>query len=136
MPSIAILPTLLTLLLLPTALGSIIPAPVSATSLTLDDRAAAVVSPNKTCGMTGAGLNNGYTCPDTDACCSQYGFCGTGDGFCLTSAGCQAGYSNTRTACQAPKSGTTVSVDGTCGTTGAGKAGYRCPATGATCCSA
>ncbi|KAH8911276.1 hypothetical protein BR93DRAFT_989991 [Coniochaeta sp. PMI_546] len=118
------------LLLIPAALGSIIPPAL------VEDRAVGVVSPNKTCGMTGAGLNNGYTCPDTDACCSQYGFCGTGDSFCLTSAGCQTGYSNTRTACQAPKSGTTVSVDGTCGTTGAGKAGYRCPSTGATCCSA
>lgn len=121
------------LLLLPAAaLGSIIPPPPPPASL-IEDRA---VSPNKTCGVTGAGLNNAFTCPETDACCSQYGFCGTGDSFCLTSAGCQANYSNTRTSCTAPRSGTTVSVDGTCGTTGAGKAGYRCPATGATCCSA
>ncbi|KAB5577819.1 carbohydrate-binding module family 18 protein [Coniochaeta sp. 2T2.1] len=124
------------LLLLPAAaLGSIIPTPPAAALI--EDRAAGAVSPNKTCGLTGAGLNNGFTCPETDACCSQYGFCGTGDSFCLTSAGCQAAYSNnTRTTCQAPRSGTTVSVDGTCGATGAGKAGYRCPATGATCCSA
>jgi hypothetical protein len=122
------LPILSVLLLLPPALGSIIPP------AHIEGRA---VSPNKTCGITGAGLNNGYTCPGSDACCSQYGFCGTGDSFCLTSAGCQANYSNnTRTSCTAPRSGTTISVDGTCGTTGAGKAGYRCPTTGATCCSA
>ncbi|OIW28785.1 hypothetical protein CONLIGDRAFT_632998 [Coniochaeta ligniaria NRRL 30616] len=118
------------LLLLPAALGSIIPPAL------VEDRAAGAVSPNKTCGITGAGLNNGYTCPETDACCSSYGFCGTGDSFCLTSAGCQTAYSTTRTTCQAPKSGTTISVDGTCGTSGAGKSGYKCPATGATCCSA
>jgi hypothetical protein len=118
------------LLLLPAALGSTIPPHL------VEDRAIGAVSPNKTCGITGAGLNNGYTCPDTDACCSQYGFCGSNDTFCLTSAGCQTSYSNTRTSCTAPRSGTTISVDGTCGTTGAGKVGYRCPTTGATCCSA
>lgn len=102
----------------------------------LDDRAAVVVSPNKTCGMNNAGLNNGFTCDAVDACCSKYGFCGSDDAHCLTTAGCQASYSNTRTSCTTPRPGVTVSIDGTCGTTGVGTAGYRCPATGMTCCSA
>ncbi|KAK4461215.1 carbohydrate-binding module family 18 protein [Cladorrhinum samala] len=100
----------------------------------------AVVSPNKTCGLLLAGSNNGYTCPGDAACCSQYGYCGTGDNFCLTPApvGCQSRYSNSTAACYAPKNGTTVSVDGTCGNAGAGKNGYKCPASGSpgSCCSA
>ncbi|KAK4184616.1 carbohydrate-binding module family 18 protein [Podospora australis] len=96
----------------------------------------AVVSPNKTCGLTLAGSNNGYTCPGDAACCSQFGYCGTGDTFCLSSYGCQARYSNSTTAsCYAPRNATTASVDGTCGLVGIGKNGYRCPPSGATCCS-
>ncbi|KAK3312346.1 hypothetical protein B0H66DRAFT_644576 [Apodospora peruviana] len=102
----------------------------------LDARAVGVVSPNLTCGTLLAGANNGYTCPGEAACCSQYGYCGTGDSFCLTTGGCQSRYSNATTSCQAPRSGVTVTIDGTCGSTGAGKSGYRCPATLATCCSA
>ncbi|KAK3939039.1 carbohydrate-binding module family 18 protein [Diplogelasinospora grovesii] len=101
----------------------------------LETRAEGAVSPNKTCGMVLAGANQGATCPGEVACCSQYGYCGTGDVYCLTTGGCQTRYSNTSASCYAPKSGSTISIDGTCGTTGAGKAGYKCPTTGATCCS-
>ena len=128
-----IIPTLLPLVAIVGA--AIIPLP-PASELTLDTRAALVPSPNKTCGVTGAGANNGYTCLGDSACCSQFGYCGTGDSFCLTSAGCQTRYSNTTTACAAPRSGVTVTQDGTCGSTGAGKVGYRCAATGNNCCSA
>lgn len=102
----------LTLLLLPFTL-----------SATLTPRA---VSPNMTCGLTQAGANKGYTCPSEAACCSQYGYCGSTDIFCLTTASCQTRYSNTSAACTAPRSGVTISIDGTCGATGVGKNGYRC----------
>jgi hypothetical protein len=92
------------------------------------------VSPDKTCGAS----NSGYTCPRDAACCSQYGYCGATDAFCLTTAGCQARYSNSSSACHAPRSGVSLSVDGTCGNEGAGENGYRCPgnATAVSCCSA
>lgn len=95
---------------------------------------ARAVSPNKTCGAN----NQGYTCPGDAACCSQYGYCGATEGFCLTTAGCQTRYSNASSACYAPKPGVSVSIDGTCGSTGVGKNGYRCPgnATVTSCCSA
>ncbi|KAK0721940.1 hypothetical protein B0T26DRAFT_643888 [Lasiosphaeria miniovina] len=125
---LAIIPALL---LLPAVLAGVVPVPAAA-QLELDARA---VSPNKTCGLVQAGVNLGYTCPGDFACCSQYGYCGTEDSFCLTTAGCQTRYSNGTSSCRAPRSGVTISVDGTCGTTGIGKAGYRCPTTGATCCS-
>ena len=128
---LALLPALL---LLPAALAGVVPPNTPAV---LDERAAQAVSPNKTCGLTLAGANQGFTCPGDAACCSQYGYCGTGDAFCLTTGGCQARYSNASTSCQAPRSGVTVSIDGTCGSTGAGRNGYRCPNNGtATCCSA
>ncbi|KAK0714539.1 hypothetical protein B0H67DRAFT_459498, partial [Lasiosphaeris hirsuta] len=95
------------------------------------------VSPNRTCGLLQGGANLGLTCPGEFACCSGYGYCGTGDDFCLTTGGCQARYSNTSAACVAPRSGVTVSIDGTCGAAGAGKAGYRCPGNASvSCCSA
>ena len=117
------------LLLVPAVLGGPFSLPV------LLPRDEGAVSPNKTCGVAGAGQNRGESCPQSDACCSSYGYCGTGDMFCLTTGGCQAKYSNSSSACVAPKSGQTISIDGTCGTTGAGKAGYKCPTTGLTCCS-
>ncbi|SPQ25338.1 1fc50be3-6625-400f-b787-ec6c3f5ee184 [Thermothielavioides terrestris] len=100
-------------------------------AVSLSERA---VSPNMTCGAA----NAGYTCPAEAACCSQYGYCGSTEAFCLTTAGCQARYSNGTSACYAPKPGVSVTIDGTCGTTGAGKNGYRCPAnaTVVSCCSA
>ncbi|GAB1316551.1 Carbohydrate-binding module family 18 protein [Madurella fahalii] len=94
------------------------------------------VSPDNTCGLVEAGADLGYTCPGEAPCCSQYGYCGADDTFCLTSAGCQSEFSNSTAACQEPTPGTTISVDGTCGTTEAGEHGYRCPEEGATCCSA
>jgi len=114
---------------LPLAFAAIIPPP-------LDSRAISVVSPNKTCGLVIGGNNQGWTCPGDAACCSQYGYCGSTDEFCLTTAGCQSRYSNATNACQAPRSGVSISPDGTCGSTGVGKNGYRCPGTGTTCCSA
>ncbi|KAK3390162.1 carbohydrate-binding module family 18 protein [Podospora didyma] len=123
------------LLLLPAVLAGVVSP--NALQPELDTRAVAAVSPNKTCGVLEAGVNNGYTCPGDTACCSRYGYCGTTDAFCLTTAGCQTRYSNTTGSCYAPKSGSTLTVDGTCGTTANGKNGYRCPpAPGATCCSA
>lgn len=88
------------------------------------------VSPNNTCGTTGAGGNsNGYTCPSDLPCCSVNGFCGSTNEYCLTTVGCQAGFGS----CIAPTSGT-VSPDMTCGLSGAGTAGYTCPS-GSSCCS-
>ncbi|KAK4141821.1 carbohydrate-binding module family 18 protein [Dichotomopilus funicola] len=91
------------------------------------------VSPDNTCGPE----NGGYTCPSELACCSQFGFCGATDSFCLTTENCQPDYSNTTEACYAPVPGETVSPDGTCGTTGDGTQGYVCPgnATVTSCCS-
>lgn len=91
------------------------------------------VSPDNTCGPE----NGGDTCPGELPCCSQFGFCGATDAFCLTTANCQPDYSNSTEACYAPVPGETVSIDGTCGTTGAGTEGYVCPgnATVTSCCS-
>lgn len=130
-----LLATIPFLLLLPSpALSAALvgPGPAAAAAAARRD-----VSPDKTCGLAGAGANRGYTCPGDAACCSRHGYCGTGDAFCLTTAGCQARYSNsTSAACYASRSGVTVSPDGTCGTAGAGTSGYRCPAAGLSCCSA
>ncbi|KAK4238688.1 carbohydrate-binding module family 18 protein [Achaetomium macrosporum] len=117
------------LLLLP--LGTLSAAVTVPSALALEQRA---VSPNKTCGAS----NSGYTCPADAACCSQYGYCGSTEAFCLTTANCQARYSNSSSACYAPRPGVSISIDGTCGTTGAGKNGYRCAgnATVISCCSA
>lgn len=129
-------------MLLPTLL-LLFPLPILSTALPHLDvetaLSARAVSPNKTCGTTQPGGSTaGYTCPSDAACCSQYGFCGAADTFCLTTAGCQSRYSNSSSACYAPKSGVTVTIDGTCGATGAGKNGYRCAAnrTVTSCCSA
>ncbi|KXX78408.1 putative glycosidase CRR1 [Madurella mycetomatis] len=126
---------LLPLLLLPaTALSAVLrdaSSPMSGLTPARRD-----VSPDNTCGVVEAGADQGYTCPGELPCCSQYGYCGANGTFCLTSAGCQAEYSNSSSACEDPEPGTTVSVDGTCGTTGAGEHGYRCPEEGETCCSA
>lgn len=43
------------------------------------------VSPDGTCGPA-----NGYTCPSSLPCCSQWGWCGTSVDYC--GAGCQAGF--------------------------------------------
>ena len=132
--------TLIALLLPGLALSAAVvapPAPVSDVMTIPNLLAERAVSPNKTCGNSGpGGSTQGWTCPSDAACCSVYGYCGTGDEFCLTTGGCQTRFSNSSSACQAPRSGVTVSIDGTCGSVGVGKAGYRCPGTIATCCSA
>ena len=122
--SATMIPQLAALLLLP--IGAL--ATPLLTSLT-----SRAVSPDNTCGAA----NSGYTCPSAAPCCSQYGYCGSTDAFCLTTATCQTRYSNSSSACYAPKPGVSISVDGTCGTTGVGKNGYRCPgnATVVSCCS-
>jgi peptidoglycan/xylan/chitin deacetylase (PgdA/CDA1 family) len=43
------------------------------------------VSPDGSCGPA-----NGYTCPGSSPCCSQWGWCGSGNAYC--GAGCQAGF--------------------------------------------
>ncbi|ETS87036.1 hypothetical protein PFICI_00864 [Pestalotiopsis fici W106-1] len=48
------------------------------------------VSPDMTCGSTGAGTA-GYTC-ETGMCCSQYGYCGNTTDYCSSSNGCQAAF--------------------------------------------
>jgi len=122
------LTTLLLLPLLATALPSA-PDPLLLTR--------AVAPPNGTCGLLLAGANAGNTCPGETACCSSYGYCGTNDQFCLTTAGCQSRYSNSSSACHAPRSGVSITIDGTCGSVGAGKQGYRCSANATVgCCSA
>ncbi|OLN88290.1 Lectin-B [Colletotrichum chlorophyti] len=80
--------------------------------------AAAVVSPDNSCGGS-----NAYTCPGS-LCCSQYNWCGVSDAHC--GAGCQTRFGT----CNLGSS--KISPDGTCG----GTTGYTC--TGSThgnCCS-
>ncbi|KAL2915253.1 hypothetical protein HK105_205118 [Polyrhizophydium stewartii] len=50
-----------------------------------------IISPDGTCGINEDGKNTGYRCGGTD-CCSQYGYCGASDDYCLASAGCQKGF--------------------------------------------
>ncbi|KAK4034656.1 hypothetical protein C8A01DRAFT_18569 [Parachaetomium inaequale] len=94
-------------------------------------------SPDNTCGPQ---ANGTYVCPLVTPCCSSSGYCGAGDQYCLTSLGCQAGFSNTFAGgnCYAPTDKETRSPDGTCGKTGVGEHGYRCPVEGGSrlCCSA
>ena len=97
--------------------------------------ARADVSPDGSCGLAGAGEENGYTCPGDVQCCGASGWCGTTEAHCLITVGCQAEYSNSTAACTEPVPGTTISPDGTCGTEGAGEYGYVCPSEGYTCCS-
>ncbi|KAI8628373.1 carbohydrate-binding module family 18 protein [Xylariaceae sp. FL1651] len=93
------------------------------------------LTPDGTCGLVKGGANKGYTCPSDIKCCSSSGYCGSTDLHCLNSMGCQKAYSNSTAACVDPVPGSTISPDGTCGIVGVGKYGYKCPATGATCCS-
>ncbi|KAI1443975.1 carbohydrate-binding module family 18 [Annulohypoxylon stygium] len=91
------------------------------------------VSPDLTCGNTGAGTE-GYTCPDS-LCCSQYGYCGNTTNYCST--GCQdqfgiCGGSGGDGDEPGDDGDGGVSPDLTCGTTGAGENGYICP-TGMCC---
>ena len=50
------------------------------------------VTPDNTCGSTGAGAGNNYTCSSTvvggGSCCSSSGYCGSTADYCGT--GCQA----------------------------------------------
>ncbi|TGZ78918.1 glycoside hydrolase/deacetylase [Ascodesmis nigricans] len=57
-----------------------------------------IISPDWTCGGS-----NGYTCP-SGYCCSEYGWCGTGNGYCK--AGCQPLFGN----CDGVTSPTTTST--------------------------
>lgn len=53
---------------------------------------AAIASPDNTCGLSGAGANNGYSCNVTlgnsGGCCSGSGYCGTTDGKKTSVIGC------------------------------------------------
>ncbi|KAI0880374.1 carbohydrate-binding module family 18 [Annulohypoxylon maeteangense] len=92
------------------------------------------VSPDLTCGNTGAGTK-GYTCSD-NLCCSQYGYCGNTTNYCST--GCQtqfgicSGSGGDGDGGAGDDGDGGVSPDLTCGTTGAGEHGYICP-TGMCC---
>ncbi|KAH8880598.1 hypothetical protein GQ53DRAFT_755017 [Thozetella sp. PMI_491] len=116
---------------------AMVPAPLPVL-LPRDTDLVGAVSPNLTCGTKDAGGSpNAYTCPTTAPCCSAHGFCGTGDSYCVNTAGCQASFSATAASCYAPKDGVTISPDGTCGKTGAGSNGYRCDQNSTNmCCSA
>ncbi|KAI0133892.1 hypothetical protein BJ170DRAFT_590895 [Xylariales sp. AK1849] len=50
---------------------------------------ASTPSPDMACGVQACGT---YHRPSQAPCCSSSGYCGTGDGFCLTSLGCQSRY--------------------------------------------
>ena len=78
------------------------------------------VSPDGSCGLSGAGEEKGYTCPGDVQCCGATGWCGTSEAHCLTTVGCQADYSNSTAAWTEPVPGTTISPDGICGVEGAG----------------
>ncbi|KAK6843034.1 chitin deacetylase [Apiospora arundinis] len=92
------------------------------------------VSPDLTCGNTGAG-DKGYTCPNS-MCCSAYGYCGTGNDYCGADVGCQSkfgapctggsggGNTGSGSGLCGPKNGNAVcgsteccSAEGYCGTT-------------------
>ncbi len=107
----------------------------AAPGLASTDIVARTVSPDNTCGLQNAGLNHGYTCPSSLPCCGEFGFCGSGDSYCLTSTGCQPGYSYVAGACVPPIDGQTISPDNTCGKVGAGIYGYRCNPSNTRCCS-
>ncbi|KAI1807368.1 carbohydrate-binding module family 18 [Daldinia bambusicola] len=93
------------------------------------------ISPDMTCGNTGAGTK-GYTCSD-NLCCSQYGYCGNSTNYCAT--GCQekfgrcSGSGGDGDGDGGDEGDGGTSPDLTCGNTGAGEHGYICP-TG-DCCS-
>ncbi|KAI9644872.1 hypothetical protein NHQ30_006899 [Ciborinia camelliae] len=91
------------------------------------------ISPDETCGLAGTkgGGGDGYSCPSTLPCCSQNGFCGNTDDYCLSTNGCQSQFGNC-TSAAAATGGKVVSTDETCGITGAGTAGNTCP-TGECC---
>jgi hypothetical protein len=59
--------------------------PTSSTSSPPPPPSSGSISPDMTCGGSA-----GYTCPGSDPCCSQYGWCGSTDGYC--GAGCQASF--------------------------------------------
>ncbi|KAI0829960.1 carbohydrate-binding module family 18 [Hypoxylon sp. FL0890] len=66
------------------------------------------ISPDLTCGTTGAG-EHGYICP-TSMCCSQYGYCGNSTGYC--ERGCQLAFG----VCESGSDNNTgTSTDGRCG---------------------
>lgn len=92
-----------------------------------------VPTPNLTCGrFLGEGIN--YICPEDKPCCSYWGYCGTGDAYCNTLAGCQASHSNPKVPnCHKPIDKVTVSPDGSCGRRFEMTWGYRCPES--ECCS-
>lgn len=94
-----------------------------------------VPTPNLTCGPNlGEGIN--YYCPEDKPCCSSHGFCGAGDAYCNTLAGCQAGWSSpTVPGCHMPVDKVTVSPDGQCGRQSGETWGYRCPEGENPCCS-
>lgn len=88
------------------------------------------ISPDNTCGRNGTGGGaDGYTCPSDLPCCSVNGFCGSTNAFCLTTAGCQSDFGN----CTALAAGT-ITLDETCGISGAGMNGYTC-SSASPCCS-
>ncbi|TPX09229.1 uncharacterized protein E0L32_001689 [Thyridium curvatum] len=127
--------TYLLLAAIPASLFSAATAhPPAALPASLDTRAPQKqVSPDGTCGAQPGGE---YFCPFDQRCCSGHGYCGSGDDYCLTSLGCQPDYAAPGSnACYAPRDGVTVSPDNTCGKTGDGVYGYRCPADSLICCS-
>ncbi|KAL7274592.1 hypothetical protein RUND412_002491 [Rhizina undulata] len=82
-----------------------------------------VESPDGTCGGTDA-----YTCGTTvNKCCSQYGWCGDTDDYCLTSMNCQAAFgicttaANTTTSDDTSSTSTAAPISGRCGTQGNGE---------------
>lgn len=109
---------------------------LAGTSLGLPDtNKRQVPTPNLTCGRAlGEGIN--YFCPVDLPCCSNYGYCGAGDAYCNTLAGCQASHSNpTVPNCHMPIDKVTESPDGKCGRRFEETWGYRCPKGDRPCCS-
>ncbi|KAL6720509.1 hypothetical protein ACLMJK_002433 [Lecanora helva] len=72
------------------------------------------LTPDNTCGNTGAGANHGYTCDPSVSnggpCCSSNGYCGTTSAYCGT--GCQSAFGTCghNVSPAPPKSGCTWNV--------------------------
>ncbi|KAK0115365.1 chitin deacetylase [Cadophora gregata f. sp. sojae] len=80
---------------------------------------AGTITPDETCGMTGAGVN-GYACDSDRPCCSRNGWCGNTTDYCTAEAGCQSAFGTCTGSSNGSTSSTSTpgtSTNGQCGAT-------------------